>query len=91
MGRESGYEGQAKPVEHHEEQKQRTPGWRDGTKLRERIKRLTQGEPSVVLPDVVQAPEVTPWLFLIQNPGSSLHKPQSALLTCRSRVTSVNW
>lgn len=29
----------------------------------------TQGEPSVVLPDVVQCPKVTLWLFLIQIPG----------------------
>lgn len=29
----------------------------------------TQGDPSEVLPDVVESPEVTLWLFLIQNPG----------------------
>lgn len=42
MGRESGKEGHTKPAEHHEEQKQRTPGWRDGTKLRERNRSNTR-------------------------------------------------
>lgn len=42
MLRESGKEGQTKPGEHHEEQKQRIPAQRDGTKLQERSRSNTR-------------------------------------------------
>lgn len=89
MVRESGKEGQTKPVEHHEEQKQRIPGQRDGTKLRERSRSNTR-RPQCGVAWCGTAHRSNP-LVLFNPKARSLHKPQSAPLTCRSRVTSVNW
>lgn len=86
MDRESGEEGQPKPVEHHKEQKQRIPGRRDGTKLQEWSRSNTRRPQCGVARWGAGNP------LVVFNPKSrSLPKPHSAPLSCRSRVTAVNW
>lgn len=58
MVKESGKEAQTKPVEHHEEQKQRIPGqwWHQTTGKEQKQHKET---PVWCLPDAVESPEVT--------------------------------
>lgn len=91
MVRESGKEGQSKTVSIMRNKKAENPTTegQEKTAQEEGEGAEAQEDPDVVSPDAAESTKVTHRLFLI--PNKVLAQTQSAPLTCRSRVTSVNW